>query len=541
MSLACAMLATLQLQWADRYIAITQSRHSPHMRARIRAYFAEGLRRMRLPWMMEMLPTLLHLSVFLFLVGLSVYLYNVNVPVFNAVNWWIESCLFMYIYVTLMPLFWHNSPYCTPLTSAVWFIYTSTLFIFLQTLKWITTYHWFSSVTHRRFCALTDKYKRWLLHGVPKAVEESALDCSPELDGRAFIWTLEASDEDDKLERFFASLPGFYSSNVVDDPLGLSIQPNRERLSVDLMGLICRTLSSNVVSDSDKIRRMKVCAEAMEAVSLPITRGIFDALHQRDEWRGLLSSLDFGFLLRKANHNDRETAYYSQLLISTIIANAQKHDARWFALVTGQLGIQESVLSRYLYHGNSALLANCIHVLRCIVRNPRCPIGSESLIAILKSVSKFAVQDTLPELQHEFCALWNENVFGMRNSEDPLIRHTSLTVLGHVWHIFLNIHQGTGATSHAFSTADHDDIRRYRSSYPLCDIDAHYPHSDSASRIPEVVVGERENDSPPSQFIVPCGDAVPITVTATSLGAGKPPFLSPNLGQPGAFPWLYAS
>jgi hypothetical protein len=541
MSLTCAMLATLQLQWAHRYIAMTHSRHSPHTRARIRAYFAEGLRRLSLPWMIQMLPTLLHLSLFLFFAGLSVYLYNVNVPVFKAVNWWITSCLFIYIYVTLMPLFWHNSPYCTPLTSTAWFIYTCTFFIFLQTLKWITSYHGFSSVTHRRFCALTDKYKRWLFHGVLKAIEESALNRSSELDGHAFIWALEASDEDDKLERFFAGLPGFCSSKVVDDPLGLSIQPNRERLSVDLMGLICRTLSSNIVSDSDKIRRMKVCAEAMEAASLPITRGIFDALYQRNDWEGLLSSVDFGLVLRKANHNDRETACHSQLIISTIIAKAQKHDARWSALVTGQLGIPESVLSRYLYHGDSASLANCIHVLRCIVRNPHCPIGSESLIAILKSVSKFAVQDTLPELQHEFCALWNENVFGMCNSDDSLIRHTSLTVLGLVWHLFLSIHQGTSAASRAFSPIDHDDIQRHRSSYPLCDIPAHYPRSDSGSRTPEVIVGEKANDSLAPPFIVPCCDAVPITATAISLGVDKPSFLSPNLGHLGAFPTDAAS
>jgi len=438
-----------------------------------------------------------------------------------------------------MPLFWHNSPYCTPFSSTVWFIYTCTLYIFHHILKWITASNRFSYATHRRFCVLKEKYKRWLIHGIPAAVEESALGCSPELDCRTFLRTLEASDEDDKLERFFASIPGFCGSKVVVDPLGLSIQPNRERLSVELMGLICRTLSSNVVSDSVKIRRMTVCAEAMEAASLPISRAIFDALHQRDEWQGLLSSVDFGLFLRKANRNDQETAYYSQLLISAIIANAQKHDARWFALVTGHLGIPESVLSCYLYHGDSALLANCIHVLRRIIRNhSHCFIGTESLVATLKSVSKFAVQDTLPELQHEFCALWNEAVSGMCNSEDPLIRHTFLTVLSHVRHLYSSLHHGTGATPRASSasTANHDDILRHRSSYPTCDIPAHYPHPDSAFRIPDVVVGETANASPASSFMFACGDATPTTATATSPGADKPLFFSPNAGYAGAFP-----
>jgi hypothetical protein len=404
-----------------------------------------------------------------------------------------------------------------------------------QTLKSITASNRFSHATHHRFCVLKDKYKKWLIRGIPAAIEESAQDRSPELDHRTFLRTFEASDEDDKLEQFFACIPGFCGSKVVVDPLGLSIQPNRERLSVELMGLICRTLSSTVVSDSVKIRRMTVCAEAMEAASLPISRAIFDALHQRGDWQGLLSSVDFGLFLRKADRTDRETAYYSQLLISAIIANAQKRDARWFALVTGHLGIPESVLSRYLYHGDSALLANCIHVLRCIVRNhSHCFIGPESLIATLKSVSKLAVQDTLPELQHEFCALWNQAVFGMCNNEDPVIQRTFLAVLSHVRHLFSSLHHGARAFS--ASAADHDDILRRRSSYPTCDIPAHYRHPDSAFRIPEVVVGETVNASPASSLMFACGDPSPTTTTATSSGADKPLFLLPNVGYAGALP-----
>ncbi|KAI0266235.1 hypothetical protein BC834DRAFT_824037, partial [Gloeopeniophorella convolvens] len=69
-SLACALLATLLQQWARRYLRVTRPRYSPHRRARIRAYFAEGVERLRLPWVVEALPGLLHTSVFLFFAGL---------------------------------------------------------------------------------------------------------------------------------------------------------------------------------------------------------------------------------------------------------------------------------------------------------------------------------------------------------------------------------------------------------------------------------------------------------------------------------------
>ena len=67
-SLTCALLATLLQQWARHYIEITQPRYSPDKRARIRAFFSEGVERLHLPWAVEALPGLLHLSLFLFFI-----------------------------------------------------------------------------------------------------------------------------------------------------------------------------------------------------------------------------------------------------------------------------------------------------------------------------------------------------------------------------------------------------------------------------------------------------------------------------------------
>ncbi|KAH9057260.1 hypothetical protein EDB87DRAFT_1812171, partial [Lactarius vividus] len=77
-SITCALLATLIQQWARRYLKVTQPRYSPHKRARIRAFFFEGVDKFLLPWAVEALPTLLHLSLFLFFAGISVFLWNIN-------------------------------------------------------------------------------------------------------------------------------------------------------------------------------------------------------------------------------------------------------------------------------------------------------------------------------------------------------------------------------------------------------------------------------------------------------------------------------
>ncbi|KAN0139085.1 hypothetical protein V8E53_003087 [Lactarius tabidus] len=60
-SLTCALLATLLQQWARQYLKITQPRYSLHKRARIRAFFAEGVEKCLLQWAVETLPTLLHI------------------------------------------------------------------------------------------------------------------------------------------------------------------------------------------------------------------------------------------------------------------------------------------------------------------------------------------------------------------------------------------------------------------------------------------------------------------------------------------------
>ncbi|KAH9045872.1 hypothetical protein EDB83DRAFT_2553802 [Lactarius deliciosus] len=100
--LTCALLATLLQQWARRYLKVTQPRYSPHKRARIRAFFAEGVDKFPLPWAVEALPTLLHVSLFLFFAGLAVFLFNVNLTIFKLVLSWVGICTALYGCITMV-------------------------------------------------------------------------------------------------------------------------------------------------------------------------------------------------------------------------------------------------------------------------------------------------------------------------------------------------------------------------------------------------------------------------------------------------------
>ena len=497
-SLGCALLATLLKQWVRRYVKITQPRYCPHKRARIRSFFAEGINRLHLPWAVEVLPTLLHISVFLFFGGLLIYLFNIDLTVFTAVVGWIGFCTAVYACITFMPIFRHDSPYYAPLSSTIWFLVNGMLFAVFKVLFWFASSRFFSQKTWNRFDRTMGRYRQSFLCGIRKEAEVSALGLSSEIDSRAIMWTFESLDEDHEFERFFSGIPGFFMSKVVHDVRGTFFEPNGEKLSETMVGFLDRTLSSKLVSQPVKQRRTTIFSKAMEVASLPINWTILDrVLH--GEWDGLLNSVEFGHILKRAQYSHPLTGYLAQSAVSIIIARVQDRDDRWFELATRQLGINGSVLQHYLFHGDSALLANCIYICRQMIQAYSDHGWNYRPAASLEEVSEFDVQHTLPELQHEFCDLWNEIVQLAHNRNYRHIRSVSIDILKHCRHIYLALHQGSGAQPRRFSasTADDDRVLLRKSSYTACNIPGHHSHSAHSYEVATGVTGEiSEHGSP---------------------------------------------
>ncbi|KAI0258398.1 hypothetical protein BC834DRAFT_835695, partial [Gloeopeniophorella convolvens] len=111
-SLTCALLATMSQQWARHYLHALPA----VQRARIRSFYAEGVKKFRVSWAIDTLPALLHLSVFLFYAGLSVLLFAINLTIFKIVVSWVGLCLSLYVVITILPAVFPNSPYRTPLS-----------------------------------------------------------------------------------------------------------------------------------------------------------------------------------------------------------------------------------------------------------------------------------------------------------------------------------------------------------------------------------------------------------------------------------------
>ena len=197
-SLTAALLATSLQQWARRYVRITQPpRCSPEKRARIRAFFADGVDKLHIPWAVEGLPALLHLSLFLFFSGVLIFLFNINHTVFWWVIWTAGASLTMYGWITLVPIFRHDSPYYAPLSGSAWLLYTGMAYAFCKVLVNITYMGCFTYETWSRFCDSREHYYRWIVGGVEKAAEENASKQSSVIDSRILDWTLGTLGEDD--------------------------------------------------------------------------------------------------------------------------------------------------------------------------------------------------------------------------------------------------------------------------------------------------------------------------------------------------------
>ncbi|KAF8494150.1 hypothetical protein F5888DRAFT_1805738 [Russula emetica] len=465
MSLSCALLATSLHQWARRYIRLTQpARCSPEKRARMRAFFADGLDEMHVPWAVEGLPTLLHLSLFLFFGGLVIFLFHVDREVFGPVVWWIGLFSMVYVSITLLPLIRRDSLYYAPLSTPAWFLYAGIPYVTFKILL---------SITKARY------YRLRMLGGVEKAADETVSERSSDIDIRIFDWTISALGDDISLEKFFEAIPGFVNSKLVHNFREHLSDDLLDRLSVSAHGFLGRTWSSNLVSDSEKIRRLNITMNAMGLIRVVDVSSILRNIlfERRDE---VPQSIEMGHALaRWCASNDRCTALYAQSIIGRILGSLRERNDSWVSLAAGTFGLPERYLrDKIADGGDNVLLAILIHVIRQY-------LSVDVLWEVLEAFSKLEIRNTLPRLQHEFCILWNETAQEARwcnlgHFETPIL------VLKLLHPLYIALHQDTDACPAELSASTFcffpPEAPFGPPTYPLCNIASH--HSDSTACVP---------------------------------------------------------
>ena len=118
---ACAVLATLIQQWAQRYLALAHARGTPDECARVRECVYRSFAIVQLPWI-SVLRMGLHISIGLYALGILFFIFHIDRHLVAIALVEVSSGVFGYIAFTILPIFFLNFPYSTPFSAPLWCI-----------------------------------------------------------------------------------------------------------------------------------------------------------------------------------------------------------------------------------------------------------------------------------------------------------------------------------------------------------------------------------------------------------------------------------
>lgn len=467
-SLTYGMLAVMLYQWAGRYKRVTQQlRSTPHRRARVRALFSDAIDGLHVLWVIEGARAMVHLSMFIFFAGLLIYLFNICGTAFAVVVSWMALSTVVYASFTLLPIFRPNSPYYAPLSSMLWSLYACICYAVFKVLS-STAFNFLGSIAIDRFRGLRDYYRERFFDDMRKIAEESASQRLSEIDAHVLESTFDAVGEDGTWETFFEAIPGFFGSETVDVLQEHLSDAFRTKFSRALNGFLDHTLSLSSVTESFRSDRLVMCLNAANATLGfdGVSHILLDIRNRR--WPELLQSVEMGHSLRRwRDSNGKQFASDIGRIVAQIIVDARERDNRWISLVNTEYGIAEHILRNYIGNGDSVLLCVLTRMTRQVFHT-----GSWTPW-ILLSLSEFSIHDTLPELRHAFCALWNDIVREAWNEQGPI--NVPMLILRDIRHAYIALHQNTDAalTTFSASTYHFHPVLRQPWSYRLCNIASH--------------------------------------------------------------------
>ena len=224
LSITCALAATLVQQWARKYLSTTQLQSSPQRRARVRTYLFQGVVRFRLDTVANSVPLLLHLSVFLFFTGLVEFLFLLDNTLAYIILACVAVCAVAYVVLTLLPIFYRDCPYQTPMSGLLWWLVQALKFTFLAiSLRIYNIIALNSTSRHDTLKKSMGRCRKRLLGGLQHDIEPCAMDKSAKLDVVGLRWTLQSLREPSELESFIAAIPGFLGSATIDSEAGITL------------------------------------------------------------------------------------------------------------------------------------------------------------------------------------------------------------------------------------------------------------------------------------------------------------------------------
>ena len=438
--------------------------YSPEMRARVRAKLSDAENTFIFRDSNH-LPFCLHLSLFLFMAGLLIYIFNINRATFSALVWLIAITTLLYLRYTTISFF-HCSLVYTPFSPFFFRLYVGFAYAASRVCSWIRLRHR-SDHFRNQYRDLRDRFIKGFIKAQEERLKKAALDLSSsDIDAEVFEGMLIILDDDQALESFFDAIPGFCASRLVQNRLDLRV---KTKLEHSLNGFLDCTFSSHLVTESTRNDRLVICLNAAYSALGPSTvSGILGKFFsgRRDE---ALESVELGHSLISWGHSSDDLIYpIVRRIVACIISRTRDRNDRWAILVKKVFGIPEEVIRDHLAQGDSMLLANLLHAVREVLDTGRLEQG------VLEFLSRFDIRNPSAELQHDFCALWNQIVQEARSQGSG---STPTQILAEIRHLFTTFHDGTDSAPIRFPApiSDDDSVLAWPWSYRSCNIANHHP------------------------------------------------------------------
>jgi hypothetical protein len=239
--------------------------------------------------------------------------------------------------------------------------------------------------------------------GLIKEMEKSALESSWEIDARALSWALDSLDEDHELEAMLAAIPGFYNSALVKHAKEILSEVSSERISNAVLQLMDRSLSSDLVHEALRQQRSAMCLKVLEM--RPDLRQTTFQQSLLFIGGGVFKWTDLACIAEQ----DQDFHFGAKCVTALVTAHTRGSDGSLSPTLMRRLGISETVLQQYLTQGDSLLFSNFLDFVRWLVL-PHSLVSHPMFNAVenvLNVLRNFDAIETSPELQHQFCTLWN--------------------------------------------------------------------------------------------------------------------------------------
>ena len=200
-SLTAALMATLVQQWVRDYMHVFQRYNNPLKSARLRQYLYEGAEGWYMPLVAESVPGFVHVSLFLFFIGLGDTLLSLNTTVGITTIIPIVLCGSLYVLSTFAPIINPQSPFQNPFSGLVWYLKQK-----------VHPRRYLDRASGGSLKAVSSDLSRAQMQ---LAMEEN--DGRKNRDVRAIRWLIDNRTEDDEMESFVIAIPGAFTSKWGND------------------------------------------------------------------------------------------------------------------------------------------------------------------------------------------------------------------------------------------------------------------------------------------------------------------------------------